>query len=284
MLKRLGLIMLIMGLLSGCTSNASQPKAQELPDSRKPIQMYSVDTPPLEGGNEAETREVIPELTLEQLHKKFKSNFIFEGPSSPKRVALTFDDVPDRLFTLQVLDVLKSEGVKATFFVVGNRAKDNPDIIKRMLDDGHVLGNHSYSHANLNKVSDEKFHHEVLKTQEIVKDITDGYQMKYIRPPYGNIREKQIEWLVSQNIKVVNWNVDSLDWTQIDADEVEKNIMSQVKSGSIILQHGAGGVGEDLTGTVQALPRIVKRLREQGMEFVTLPQLLQEESVQEQSE
>ena len=284
MLKRLGLIMLIMGLLSGCTSNASQPKAQELPDSRKPIQMYSVDTPPLEGGNEAETREVIPELTLEQLHKKFKSNFIFEGPSSPKRVALTFDDVPDRLFTLQVLDVLKSEGVKATFFVVGNRAKDNPDIIKRMLDDGHVLGNHSYSHANLNKVSDEEFHHEVLKTQEIVKDITDGYQMKYIRPPYGNIREKQIEWLVSQNIKVVNWNVDSLDWTQIDADEVEKNIMSQVKSGSIILQHGAGGVGEDLTGTVQALPRIVKRLREQGMEFVTLPQLLQEESVQEQSE
>lgn len=284
MLKRLGLIMLVMGLLSGCTSNASQPKAQELPNSRKPIQMYSVDTPPLEGGNEAETREEIPELTLEQLHKKFKSNFIFEGPSSPKRVALTFDDVPDRLFTLQVLDVLKSEGVKATFFVVGNRAKDNPDIIKRMLDDGHVLGNHSYSHANLNKVSDEEFHHEVLKTQEIVKDITDGYQMKYIRPPYGNIREKQIEWLVSQNIKVVNWNVDSLDWTQIDADEVEKNIMSQVKSGSIILQHGAGGVGEDLTGTVQALPRIVKRLREQGMEFVTLPQLLQEESVREQSE
>ena len=278
MLKRLGLIMLVMGLLSGCTSNASQPKAQELPNSRKPIQMYSVDTPRLEGGNESDTREEIPELTLEQLHKKFKSNFIFEGPSSPKRVALTFDDVPDRLFTLQVLDVLKSEGVKATFFVVGNRAKENPDIIKRMLDDGHVLGNHSYSHANLNKVSDEEFHHEVLKTQEIVKDITDGYQMKYIRPPYGNIREKQIKWLVSQHLKVVNWNVDSLDWTQIDADEVEKNIMSQVKSGSIILQHGAGGVGEDLTGTVQALPRIIKRLREQGMAFVTLPQLLQEES------
>ena len=278
MRKQIIVMMLLMSLISGCTSSTSQPKAQEVPHSKKPIHTYSIDTPPLEGGNESDTREEIPELTLAQLHQKFKSNFIFEGPSSPKRVALTFDDVPDRLLTLQVLDVLRAEGVKATFFVVGNRAEENPDVVKRMRDEGHELGNHSYTHANFNKISDEEFHNEVLKTQAAVKRITDGYRMRYIRPPYGNVREKQIEWLVSQKIKVVNWNVDSLDWTQIDADEVEKNIMNQVRSGSIILQHGAGGVGEDLTGTVQALPRIIKRLREQGMEFVTLPVLLNEQA------
>lgn len=121
MLKRIGLVLITIGMLGGCASDASQqpqsqqpqqqqqsqpqlqqqskqqmkPRAQEVPNSSKPIRTYSTDTPPLDGGNESDTREEITELTLAQLHQKYKSNFIFEGPRSPKRVALTFDDVPD---------------------------------------------------------------------------------------------------------------------------------------------------------------------------------------------
>ena len=273
-LPRMLMLLLLMVMVSSCASNSPGPTAKGGADSARPIRILNTNTPPLAGGNEVEHRKVAEPLTLEQLRKKYPSNFIFQGPSEPKRVALTFDDVPDELFTLQVLDALKKHGVRATFFVVGNRAEDHPEVVKRMVEDGHVLGNHSYSHVNFPKVSNDEFHEEVLMTQKAVDEVVGGYQMKYIRPPYGNIADDQIKWLVSQKLKIVNWNVDSLDWKGIDADEVEKNIMSQVKPGSIILQHGAGGAGEDLSGTVQALPRIIQKLQDQGYEFVTLPELI----------
>lgn len=272
--KRWFYILILIVLLSGCTT-PSHRSAKEHNPPNSSIQPFATNTPDLAGGSEADIRKAEEPLTLSQLRKKYRSNFFFTAPDQSKQqVALTFDDVPDRLFTLQLLDVLKEYKVKATFFVVGNRAQENPDVIERMLREGHALGNHSYSHANLLKATDDEFHHEVMKTQAVIRQITDGYQMRYIRPPYGNITEEQVKWLISQRMQIVNWDVDSLDWTSIPADEVESNIMKDVKSGSIILQHGAGGEGEDLSGTVQALPRIIKQLRERGMEFVTIPQML----------
>ncbi|MGZ9585721.1 polysaccharide deacetylase family protein [Paenibacillus marinisediminis] len=273
------MMMLLLVSVSGCAASSSGSSSSTAQDKGNVsmIKVYNAATPPLSGGNEATTRKVVKPLTLEQLRVKYKSNIAFEGPSYPKRAALTFDDVPDRNFTAQVLDVLKEYHVPATFFVVGNRAEKNPDMIQRLVNEGHVLGNHSYSHRNLPKESDAVFHEEVLKTQQAVERITGGYRMQYIRTPYGNINEEQLKWLVSQKLKVVNWNVDSLDWKGLNADQVEANIISHVKPGSIILQHGAGGVGEDLSGTVQALPRIIKQLQDQGYELVTVPVLLGDE-------
>ncbi|WP_229106540.1 polysaccharide deacetylase family protein, partial [Paenibacillus sp. 1001270B_150601_E10] len=109
--------------------------------------------------------------------------------------------------------------------------------------------------------------------QQTIKDIT-GQTMTIIRPPYGNVSEEQVKWLASQGLLIVNWNVDSLDWKGLNADQVVSNVMSHIGSGSIVLQHGAGGTGEDLTGTVEALPRMIKQLRDQGIELVTIPELL----------
>jgi len=229
-------------------------------------------TPDLIDGKERDNRQPQP-LTLAELRYKYRSNFLLNGTSSKNEVALTFDDAPDEKFTPQVLDVLKKYQVKATFFVMGNRAEAHPDLIRRMLDEGHVIGNHSYSHPNFPKLGDLAFQNEVLKTQQIIRQLT-GHTPAFIRPPYGNVSEDQIKWLVSQKLKVVNWNVDSLDWKGLTGEQVSANVLTHTGRGSIVLQHAAGGQGEDLTGTVEALPIIIETLRKQGITLVTVPELL----------
>jgi polysaccharide deacetylase family sporulation protein PdaB len=199
--------------------------------------------------------------------------FILQGSSQKRQVALTFDDAPDDRFTPQILDMLKRNGVRATFFIVGSRADKHPESVRRILREGHVIGNHSYSHPNFQKLGNTRFRNEVLAANRSIRHIT-GRSPKLIRPPYGNVNEEQIKWLASRNFKIINWNVDSLDWKGLSARQVTRNVLDQTKAGSIILQHAGGGVGEDLTGTVQALPAIIRKLREQGMEFVTVPELL----------
>jgi|GEM_PF-229621 len=230
------------------------------------------DTPDLADGPEAKLREPKP-MTLADLRKKYPSTFVLQGSGDKREVALTFDDAPDDVFTPMVLDVLKREGVKATFFCVGNRIEKHPDVMRRIVAEGHVVGNHSYSHANLPKLSDEKFREEIRKTDRLIRQFT-GYTPSFVRAPYGNISEEQIKWLASQKRKIVGWNVDSLDWKSLSREEVATNILAHVKPGAIILQHSAGGTGEDLTGTVEALPEVIGKLRADGVEFVTVARLL----------
>ncbi|EHQ59208.1 polysaccharide deacetylase [Paenibacillus dendritiformis C454] len=212
-------------------------------------------------------------LSLADLRAKYRTTFILNGPGTKREIALSFDDAPDDNFTPKVLDVLKSEGVKATFFVVGNRIEKHPDIMKRIVEEGHILGNHSYNHANLPKLSDAEFREQIIKTDQLIREHT-GYIPNIVRPPYGNISENQIKWLASQKKKVINWNVDSLDWKGLDAEEVKTNVLAHVSPGAIILQHSAGGTGQDLSGTVVALPEIIRTLKNDGVKLVTIPELL----------
>lgn len=262
-------------ITSGCTGKQGQPKQNPAAGVQKGPTVQSVDktqTPNLQDGKEGDVRQPQP-LSLADLRRKYPSIFILSGPPSKRQVALTFDDGPDTVFTPQILDVLKRHNVKATFFVVGNRAEAHPELVKRMAREGHVIGNHSYNHPNLPKMSDENFHYQIQHTEDILHRLI-GYYPKLVRPPYGAINESQILWLAGQNFKVINWNVDSLDWKGLKADQVSSNVLSHVHPGSIILQHCAGGHGEDLSGTIQALPRIIQKLRDDGVEFVTVPELL----------
>jgi peptidoglycan/xylan/chitin deacetylase (PgdA/CDA1 family) len=230
-------------------------------------------TPDLAGGKERDVRVPHP-LSLADLRAKYKSTFLLQGPATKREIALTFDDAPDMNFTPKVLDALKREGVKATFFVVGNRVEAHPDIMKRILKEGHAVGNHSYNHANLPKLPDAEFRDQIIRTDEIIRQYA-GYTPKFVRPPYGNISEEQIKWLASQHKLIVNWNVDSLDWKNLTPEQVEANVLSAIQPGSIILQHAAGGKGEDLSCTVYALPKIIRKLREDGIKLVTIPELLE---------
>jgi len=287
-LKALGFLpfLLALTLVAGCnqtntnmnTKNASpsprmiQNHAANQDQNRQTVQKKNVQTPDLADGKEGDVRKPQP-LTLAEMREKYHSTFVLNAPSTKKQIALTFDDAPDDNFTPKVLDALKRDGVKATFFVVGNRVEANPDIMKRIVAEGHAIGNHSYTHANLPKLSDAEFREQILKTDEIIRQYT-GYIPTIVRPPYGNISEEQIKWLKSQNKILVNWNVDSLDWKNLNAKQVEFNVLAHVFPGSIILQHAAGGTGEDLSGTIEALPNIIKKLREDGMQLVTVPDLL----------
>ncbi|MEF3352767.1 polysaccharide deacetylase family protein [Paenibacillus sp. GYB006] len=211
-------------------------------------------------------------LTLGQLRKKYKSTFVTNGPNV-KRIALTFDDVPDPRFTPQILDVLKEYGVKATFFVNGQRVLNHPELAKRIHDEGHVIGNHSFTHPDFSKISMSAFISEIKKTEQAILPIT-GYIPKIIRPPYGEITEEQLIWAAEHKYRIVNWNVDSLDWKGLNKEQVLTNILSGIRPGAIVLQHGGGGYGSKLQGTIEALPEVIKALKNQGYELVTVPELL----------
>ncbi|WP_238322801.1 polysaccharide deacetylase family protein [Gorillibacterium massiliense] len=213
------------------------------------------------------------ELTLEELRRKYKSTLFFKGSPRWRAVALTFDDAPDPRFTPQILDELQRNHVKATFFLVGKRAEKYPTLVRRIAARGHVIGNHSYTHPNFNKLSESAFRREVLKTNRVLQPLI-GYDPKLLRPPYGNIRENELVWLANNGFKVINWSSDSLDWKGLKADEIIANIMKNVEPGAIILQHAGGGTGEDLSETIKAIPRVVKKLRDRGYDIVTVPELL----------
>lgn len=221
------------------------------------------------GSHQQETGE---RSALSQLMSKYPDTFRTRGPRE-KRIALTFDDVPDPRYTGIVLDVLKEHQVKATFFVVGNRAKKHPDLLRRMVEEGHAIGNHSYNHAQFSKLRLPEFIKQIERTNNILEAIT-GVRPTLIRPPYGDINEEQLQWARKHGYKVVNWNVDSLDWKGLGKDEVKQNVLGAVGPGAIVLQHAGGGAGTDLSGTIEALPEIITELRQQGYSFATVPDML----------
>ena len=196
------------------------------------------------------------------------------GPTDKRQVAITFDDGPDSEYTPKILDVLKENHAKATFFLIGNHAEAHPEIVKRIEREGNDIGNHSYDHPYLPNLSPIPFQNEILDTGNLLKRIT-GHEPLLFRPPYTSLTEDQEKWLVDQKLYTIAWNVDTQDWKGIPADQIEAKVFDQVKPGAIIVMHSASpDNGGKLSGTVEALPHIIKRLRDQGYEPVTVSHLL----------
>jgi len=237
--------------------------------AKKPVSPQKYD---LAGGNEREVRG-FPQREIIDLASEYPDLFFRQGSTKVKKVALTFDDGPDNNFTVKILDVLKKHNVPATFFVMGKRCELYPDVVKRMANEGHIIGNHTYNHPNLVKLSDDKAIKELGDTERIINNLA-GYSPVLFRSPYGSLDRKKVELIKNRGYKIIAWNVDSLDWKGLSAEEVKTNILENAREGSIILQHSAGGVGEDLTGTVQALSEIITALKKDGFQFVTVDKLL----------
>ncbi|MEK4328279.1 polysaccharide deacetylase family protein [Paenibacillus sp. FSL R7-0312] len=212
-------------------------------------------------------------LSLSQLLRKYPDTIKTQGPRR-KIIALTFDDVPDPRFTPQLLDVLHKYNVKATFFVVGSRAEKHPGLVARIIREGHAIGNHSYNHPEFGKLGMNEFRTQIIRTENIIQALA-GYKPRLIRPPYGDISEQQLKWARAHGYKLVNWNVDSLDWRGLSKTQVRNNILSRAGKGAIILQHGGGGRGSNLQGTIQALPEVISIMRKRGYSFVTVPQMFE---------
>ncbi|MGM0501156.1 MAG: polysaccharide deacetylase family protein [Bacillota bacterium] len=195
-----------------------------------------------------------------------------KGPATLK-VALTFDDGPDPLYTPQVLDVLKEYNAPSTFFLLGERVAEYPKITKRIINEGHTIGNHSWSHPDLTKLNDQQLSTEVLDTEKIIEDTTNK-ETALLRPPYGFISNNVITKLKKMDYKIIHWSIDSLDWQAKKKEEVLTKTIPYLNQGAIILFHSAGGRGQNLTPTIKALPLIIDKLRANNIELVTVDQLL----------
>jgi peptidoglycan/xylan/chitin deacetylase (PgdA/CDA1 family) len=208
-----------------------------------------------------------------EMQRRYRGAFVLSAPRRTRKVALTFDDVPDPRYTPLVLATLKREKIHATFFVVGSRALKHPELVKRIQKEGHAIGNHSFNHPDFSKLPLDEVKRQIERSEAAIKG-TVGFAPRLVRPPYGEITPSQLDWARANGYTVVNWDVDSSDWRQLSAQRVFMNVTRSVRPGSIILLHAGGGTGQNLFGTVDAIPKIVRWLRSHGYEPVTLPELL----------
>jgi polysaccharide deacetylase family sporulation protein PdaB len=226
----------------------------------------------LKGGSESDNRG-FPQREIEDLASKYPKLFYREGPGNVKKIALTFDDGPDSVYTPQILDILRKHKVKATFFLIGKRAELFPDVVKKIVKAGHVVGNHSMTHPNIMKLNKEQTFQEIQRCEEVLSSLT-GYKPALFRSPYGSLDSKKVKEISELDVKLIAWNVDSLDWKSLTAEQVKYNILENVKEGSIILQHSSGSKKENLTGSVAALEEVIKTLKKEKYKFVTVSELL----------
>lgn len=201
-----------------------------------------------------------------------------DGQSAPpaatesKQVALTFDDGPDAKYTPLILDILKEHDVKATFFVVGKQSEAYPDVLKRIHEEGHAIGNHSFAHADLSKLSAEEVQEEIAAADEAIERIV-GVSSALFRAPYGAESEAMKKCLADAKRELVRWTVDTRDWAGTSPEEMMETVHKQLKPGGIILMHSFGGKKGKLDNTVEVLPQLIEELKKQGYSFVTVPEL-----------
>ena len=191
--------------------------------------------------------------------------FLVRGPAGCRSVCLTFDDGPHPEYTPRLLDVLKECGVPATFFVIGQQAERHPEIVRRMADEGHAVGHHSYFHEEPHRVSARQLSEEVRRTRELLRGLL-GTAPDLFRPPYGNLTAAKLWRLWGAGQSVVLWSTDPMDYARRSADEVgewfERNPLS---GGDLVLLHDA------YPYAAAALPGLVDSARARGLTFETVP-------------
>ena len=181
-----------------------------------------------------------------------------------KTVALTFDDGPHEKWTPLLLDGLKERGVKATFFLMGENIAGKEEIVRRMAEEGHLIGNHSYSHVQLTKAGTEEVCQAIEQTGEIIEGLI-GEKPQYVRPPYGDWNE---ELECRTDLTTVLWDVDSLDWKSRNRNRVVQKVCREVEDGDIVLMH------DIFRTSKEAALDIVDRLLAEGWRFVTVDELV----------
>lgn len=186
-----------------------------------------------------------------------------------KLVALTFDDGPTPGQTDRVLDILKHEKVHATFFMLGRRIKEDPKLARRAVAEGHLIGNHSYNHADLRKLDDGAVAKQVTATRDRIRTVA-GSGSAWFRPPYGAVDPRVLKTLRKMDQKVVMWDVDPQDWRKPGVKALVSRVVSRTEPGSVILLHDGGG---DRRRTIAALPYIIRELKKRGYVFVTVAEL-----------
>jgi peptidoglycan/xylan/chitin deacetylase (PgdA/CDA1 family) len=213
----------------------------------------------------------IPSQTPEKSGRKARTeqNITFnsvhtDGPY----IAMTFDDGPSATLTPKLLDLLAARHIKATFFVIGENVAEHPEIVARAAQEGHEIGNHSWSHPNFGKMSDQGVRSQLQRTDDAIKNAT-GMRPTLMRPPYGSITDREKHWIHDEfGYQIILWDVDPYDWKRPGPAVVRNRILKETRPGSIVLSHDIH------PGTIEAMPSTLDALEAKGLKFVTVSELI----------
>jgi peptidoglycan-N-acetylglucosamine deacetylase len=197
-----------------------------------------------------------PRITFDSVH--------VDGPY----IAMTFDDGPSAKLTPKLLDLLAAHHIKATFFVIGENVAEHPEIVARAAREGHEIANHSWSHPNFGKMSDENVRRQIQQTDDAIKNAT-GKRPMLLRPPYGSITAREKRWIHDEfGYDIILWDVDPYDWKRPGPAVVRTRILKETRPGSIVLSHDIH------PGTIEAMPSTFDELEAKGFKFVTVSELI----------
>lgn len=205
--------------------------------------------------------EIGLDSTLETVKEEINLPYKVINPEQ-KALALTFDDGPTK-YTAQIINILKKYDANATFFILGNKVEIYYDTLKAMLENGNEIGNHSYNHKWLTKLTDQEILYQIEETQKIIKEKLN-YTPKILRPTYGAVNNHLRNL---SPLEVIMWDVDPQDWHAKNSKYIANNIISNVKDGDIIILHDASAK------TVKSLELFIPQLMEEGYQFVTVSEL-----------
>lgn len=210
--------------------------------------------------------------SYQNIIKYFNKNngyVLWHGSRDKKEVALTFDDGPNPPYTNKILDVLKKYNVKATFFVIGKYAERHPHLIKRIFEEGHSIGNHTFTHKSIMRYSRKRAFYEIGTTYLLIRKWKKNTPLIF-RPPYGEFNPMVYNIAEYFGYHIILWDSDGYDWTHLKAKSIVYYVFRKLKKGSIILLHDGGG---DRNETVIAVSTIIETLKKKGFKFVTIPEL-----------
>ena len=197
-----------------------------------------------------------------------KSDGVYaRAETDEKVIALTFDDGPHPKRTKEILEILDEYGIKATFFFIGQNVRDYPDSVPLVQAAGHEIGNHTFSHRNLQTLDYSSLCAEIDDTAAAVEEMI-GYRTKLLRPPEGKFTDDVLRVAEERGYSVICWSVDTLDWAHNPSENIAANILSSVEAGDIILFHNNG------LHTAEALPEILRYLSDNGLRAVPISQML----------
>src|SRR6201993_448480 len=183
-------------------------------------------------------------------------------------IAMTFDDGPSGTLTPKLLALLAAHHIKATFFMIGENVAKHPEIVARAAREGHEIGNHSWSHPNFGRMSDESVRRQLRQTDDAIKNAT-GKRPTLMRPPYGSITAREKRWIHDEfGYDIILWDVDPYDWKRPGPAVVRSRILKETRPGSIVLSHDIH------PGTIEAMPSTFDELEAKGFKFVTVSELI----------
>jgi peptidoglycan/xylan/chitin deacetylase (PgdA/CDA1 family) len=192
-----------------------------------------------------------------------------------RQIALTYDDGPNDLHTLRLLEVLAKHSVHATFFLIGRYVEQHPEIVGELAQAGHIVGNHTYTHPLLIFKSEKEIRKELSQCRSALQDAV-GAPSNLFRPPFGGRRPAVVRIARELGLEPVMWNVTGYDWNAPPAEVIERKVARHIRGGNVILLHDGGHkqVGADRSQTVIATDHLLTRYKAEGYEFVTIPQMM----------